>query len=131
MRRSRELIGENENGRPVQRTFWIAISAIMSSSRVPRRLEALGVEADSVVLLRLQPQNFGSDVLDSVQQLTITGQQQRSVAAAEFNCNFGRRSEAAEVDVSSDNRYRTGGVAGVGLHLAVAGKNVGFEMQTA
>src|SRR5271168_2463853 len=52
-------------------------------------LEALGVEADAVVLLRLQTQNLGGDVLDGVQQLAIAGQQQRSIAASEFYGDFG------------------------------------------
>ena len=54
-----------------------------------RRLEALGIEADAVVLLRLQPQNLGGDVLDGVQQLSIAGEQQRSIAASEFDGNLG------------------------------------------
>jgi hypothetical protein len=82
------------------------------------------------MILGLEAENFGSDVLDGVKKFTVAGQKERGIGAAEFDCNFGGSLGRGE-GVRWDSRRLTGWDAGGGLHLAVAGKDVGLEIQTA
>jgi len=47
--------------------------------------EAFGIEADAVVIFRFEAEDFGGDVLDGVEELAVTGQEQRGVGAGQLH----------------------------------------------
>ena len=101
MRRSREVIGEKEKGRPVARTFSMAISAMSVELAVAGGLEAFGVEGDAVVIFGFEAKDLGGEVLDGVEKFAVTGEQERSVGAGEFDCDFGTGGDWIEEAVGS------------------------------
>ena len=52
-------------------------------------LESIHVEADPVVLLRLQPKHLGRQMLQREEKLGVTIQQPRGIHATELNQQFG------------------------------------------
>jgi len=52
-------------------------------------LEAVGVEGDSVMFLGLETEDLGGDVFDGVKEFTVAGQEEGSIGAGEFDCDFG------------------------------------------
>ena len=111
MRRSREVMGGKAKGWPVVRTFWIAW-------KDGRALKLLC--RDSVVILGLEAEDLGGDVLECVEEFAVAIEKKRGVGAGEFDREkrvggLGSPAKGAGEAVR--------GVAGGGLHLVVAGKN--------
>jgi hypothetical protein len=46
--------------------------------------EVFGIEGDAVVVLRLEAENLGGDVLDGVEKLTIASQEQRGIGTGQL-----------------------------------------------
>jgi len=87
-------------------------------------LEVLGVEGGAVVVLVLEAEDLGGDVLDGKEEFAVAGGEQGGVRAGAFDGDVGG-------GVGGDRRSLTGRFAGVALHLAVAGKYVELQVQTA
>jgi hypothetical protein len=62
-------------------------------------------------------------MFDRVKKFAVAGQKERSIRAAQLNCDFGGCIGGGR-GFGGDSRRRTGSIAGVGLHLAVAGEDV-------
>jgi hypothetical protein len=52
-------------------------------------LESLGVEVDLIVLFGFEAKDLGGDVFDCVEEFAVSGQQEGSVRAAEFDSDLG------------------------------------------
>lgn len=84
--------------------------------------EVGGVEVDLIVLLGLEADDLGCKVLDGVEELGVAMEEEWSVGAGEFDAEV--RSGRGRVG------GRARGGAGLGLHLAVAGRDFEVEVQT-
>ena len=71
------------------------------------------------MVLVLEAEDFSGDVLDGQEEFAVAGGEQGGVRASELDCDLRSRDKAG----------LTGGFAGVGLHLAVAGKYVELQVQ--
>lgn len=76
--------------------------------------EVVGVEGDVVMLLVLETEDLGGDVLKGKEEFAVTGEEEGGVRAAELHADLGGMG---------------GGVAR--LRLAVAGKDAVLQLQTA
>ena len=77
------------------------------------------------MLFGFEAEDLGGDVFDGVEEFAVAGQEEGSIGAGEFDSNLWIGG------LGGDSGGRTCGFAGVGLHLAVAGKDVGLKVQTA
>ncbi len=91
--------------------------------------EAFGVEGDPVVLFGFEAEDLCGDVLDGVEEFAVAGEQERSIGSGEFDCDLG--GSWGGVWIGGGRLGCTCGLAGVGLHLAVAGKDVRLQVQAA
>ena len=92
--------------------------------------EAVSVEGDAIMLFGLEAKDLCGNVFDGVEKLPVAGEEKWCIGAGEFDRDF-RGDIGRGGDLGWNSRRCTGGVAGAGLHLAVAGKDVGLQVQTA
>src|ERR1700761_5776632 len=85
--------------------------------------EACRIEKDEVMLFGFEPKDLGGNVLDGVKKFTVAGKKEGSISASKLDADQGRRVGGGDRGSSADRRVS------VGLHLAVAGKDVGLEVE--
>ena len=51
-------------------------------------LKAFCVEGDAVMILRFEAKDLGCDMLDGVEKLAVAGEEQGSIGAGQFDCDF-------------------------------------------
>jgi hypothetical protein len=56
---------------------------------VPSGFEAFCIEADAVVVFGFEAEDLGGDVLDSVEELAVMGEEQRGVGTRQFDPDVG------------------------------------------
>ena|ERR1700678_905463 len=91
--------------------------------------ESVGVEGDAIMLFGLEAKDLCSNVLDGMEKFPVAGKEKWCIGPSEFDSYPGGGWRGGNLGCGS--RRLTGGVAGVGLHLAVAGKDVRLQVQTA
>ena len=129
-RRSRELMGEKEKGSPVRRTRSMAASAARRKLLMAEHLEVFGVEGDAVVLLVLVAEDLGGDVFEWPGVVRRCGRGRGGRRDRRARRRF--REQLATPADRQALHVTSGRVAGdSGLHLAVAGKDVELQIQTA
>ena len=75
------------------------------------------------MFFRFKPEDLGCDMLNREQKLTVAGEKKWGVRTAKLDCDLGIGIGGERVSILASTG-RTDSVAGVGLHLAVAGNDV-------
>jgi hypothetical protein len=75
------------------------------------------------MIFGFEPKDLGGDVLDGVKKFTVAGKKEGSICASKLDEDQGRWFGGGDSGSSADWNI------GVGLHLAVAGKDVGLEVE--
>ena len=72
-----------------QGAFSVAVDPSGKYVYVAGGFEVFGIERDAVVVLRLEAENLGGDVLDGVEKLTVTSQKEGGIGTGQLDFEVG------------------------------------------